>query len=202
MYHYLTGKLVEKTPNGIVLDVEGIGYQIQIPASSYHSLPEPGQSVRMLTHFIVREDSHTLYGFISEEERHLFRLFISISGIGPKMAITMLSGVSVPELKRAIIEGSLQVLTGIPGIGRKTAERVVVELREKLVLTERKSGGGIPVTQKMQAEEQLLEDSLQALVSLGYQKKAAREAIHKALKNSAAEKNTVEEIIRASLKYV
>ena len=201
MYHYLTGKLAEKTSTGIVLDVGGVGYQIQIPASSYTALPDPGQSVRILTHFVVREDSHTLYGFVTEEERHLFRLLISISGIGPKMAITMLSGMSVPELKRAIIEGLLPVLTEIPGIGRKTAERVVVELREKLVLTERRSGGA-PATQKMQAAEQLVEDSLQALIALGYQKKAAKEAIQKVLKNSAVEKNTVEEIIRASLKYV
>ena len=201
MYHYLTGKLSEKTPAGIVLDVEGVGYQIQIPASSYSALPEPGQSVRILTHFIVREDSHTLYGFTTEEERHLFRLLISISGIVPKMAITMLSGVSVPELKRAIIAGDLPVLTGISGIGRKTAERVVVELREKLVLTERRSGG-MPGAQKMPAAERLIEDSLRALLQLGYQKRTAKEAIQKALQNSAAENNTVEAIIRASLKYV
>lgn len=200
MYQYLTGKVVEKTSTSCVVDVAGIGYLIQISASTYKSLPEVGQSVRVLTHFVVREDAQILYGFASEEERHLFRLLISVSGIGPKMAITILSGFPIAELKRAIIEGSLPVLTAIPGIGRKSAERVVVELRERLVLDERRTE--IPATVRIHVQEELIEDSLQALMSLGYPRRVAKDAVQKALRHSGAEKISVEEIVRFSLKYV
>lgn len=200
MYHYLTGRLVEKAPTAVVLDVEGVGYHIQIPLSSFKTLPEVGQSVRVLTHFVVREDSQTLYGFLTEEERHLFRLLISVSGIGPKMAITLLSGISIPQLKQAIIEGSLTVLTGVPGIGRKTAERLVVELREKIVLGDRRME--MPAALRISGQDQLIEDSLRALISLGYQKRVAKEAIQRALQTPKAEKLSVEDLIRTSLKYV
>ena len=200
MYHYLTGRLIEKLPTAVILDVAGVGYHIQIPTSSYKVLPEAGQSVRILTHFVVREDSQTLYGFFTEEERHLFRLLISVSGIGPKMAITLLSGIAIPDLKQAIVDGSLEVLSGVPGVGRKTAERLVVELREKIVLDERRVA--IPAALRFPGREQLIEDSLQALVSLGYQKRVAKEAIQKALQASKAEKFTAEDLIRTSLKHV
>ncbi len=199
MYQYLTGKLAEKNPTWAVVDVNGIGYQLQIPLSTFHALPEPGQTVRLLTHFVVREDVQALYGFLTEEERHLFRLMISVSGIGPKMAITILSGITLGDLKQAIIKGSLPVLTAIPGIGRKTAERLIVELREKIVLQERPSASA---NRNLDASDRLIEDSLQALVSLGYQKRTAKEAIQKVLRHAGTEELSVEEMIRASLKYV
>ena len=199
MYHYLNGRLIEKSPTQLVLETGGIGYQVQIPVSTYSALPETGQTVRILTHFVVREDAQALYGFLTEEERRIFKLLISVSGIGPKMAMTALSGISVPELKKAIVEGSLAVLTGISGIGRKTAERIVVELREKLVLEGHDHSGSSLLTEKPNV---LVEDSLQALVALGYRRQNAKEALQKVLKNPGAEKLSVEELIRASLKYV
>ncbi|HXV28270.1 MAG TPA: Holliday junction branch migration protein RuvA [bacterium] len=200
MYHYLHGQLVEKTPTSIILDVGGIGFHLQIPLSSYEKLPESGQTVRVLTHFVVREDAHMLYGFMTQEERRLFKLLISVSGIGPKTAMTALSGVSVADLKRAIVDGSIHILSGISGIGRKTAERIVVELREKLVVDANLS---FPAgTGKSQTHEALIEDSLQALIALGYRRQNAKEAVQKALKITEAEKCSVEDLIRASLKYV
>ncbi len=199
MYQYLTGTLAEKTATGAVIDVNGVGYQVHIPLSTYAGLPALGQQVRLLTHFIVREDVQALYGFASEEERQLFRQLLSVSGIGPKSAIGVLSGCTIPELKQAIIEGSLIKLTAIPGIGKKTAERLVVELREKIVLEERRfSAPG----SKPGPEDELMEDSLRALIELGYRKQNAKEAIQRALKDADGKKFTVPDLIRVSLKYV
>ncbi|MDD5217326.1 MAG: Holliday junction branch migration protein RuvA [Candidatus Omnitrophica bacterium] len=200
MYHYLEGQLVEKSATSMVIDVNGIGFQLQIPLSTYEQLPSLGQSVRILTHFVVREDCQALYGFYSEEERQIFRLLISISGIGPKSAVTVLSGIPVPELKSAIVDGSVATLQRIAGIGKKTAERIVIELREKIVLDGQRgssvhagSGGG---------KQTLIDDSVEALVALGYRKQNAKVAIEKAMQASKSEKLTVEELIRASLKFV
>lgn len=193
--------MVEKNPAAIVLDLDGVGYQVQISSFTYRALPEIGQTLRVLTHFVVREDSQILYGFLTEEERQLFRQLLSVSGIGPKMAITILSGIAIPELKRAIIDGALPVLTAVSGIGRKTAERVIVELREKLVVDERRSSE-VSSTLTMRLQDQIVEDSLQALMSLGYPKRVAKEAIQKALRQASTEKISAEEIIRASLKHV
>ena len=198
MYQYLTGKLMEKSPTGVVLDVSGVGYQLQIPISTFSALPEIGQNVRILTHFVVREDAHVLYGFLTEEERHFFRLLLSVTGIGPKMATTILSGCSLPELKKAIVDGSLHVLTGISGIGRKTAERMIVELREEVVLEERRA----PQTSMgSKVLDTLVEDSLRALVELGYRRQNAKEAIQKVLATSGSGLS-VPDLIRESLKHV
>ena len=134
MYSYLQGKVVEKTATSVVLDVGGIGYLLQISLSTYEALPLLGQEIRLLTHFVVREDAHALYGFYSAEERELFKLLLTVSGIGPKIALTLLSGIPFPQLRQAIVGGELETLKKIPGIGKKTAERMIVELREKLVL--------------------------------------------------------------------
>jgi holliday junction DNA helicase RuvA len=200
MFDYLAGKVVEKTPVSVVLDVSGVGYHIFVPVSTSAVLPPAGESVRLRTHFVVREDAHVLYGFASDEERQMFRLLLSVSGIGPKSAITVLSGKSISELKQAIINGSLLELTTIPGIGKKTAERIIVELREKVVLEERTKPS--VVSNASQAEESLIEDSIRALVELGYRKQNAKEAIQRVLKDADNSRLTVAELIRASLKYV
>jgi holliday junction DNA helicase RuvA len=199
MYHYLTGRLIEKTPTAVVLDVNGIGYQILISVSTFSALPQIGETVKILTHFVVREDVQSLFGFYSEGERDIFRLLISVSGIGPKTALAVLSGVALEDLKQAIVAGNLAVLTSIPGIGRKTAERLVVELREKIVVEDRRHASA---TDKIFENDALLEDSVRALVELGYKKQNAKDAIQKALKNSATKELSVPDLIRASLKYV
>lgn len=200
MYAYITGKLVEKAAASAVVETGGVGYQINIPVSTFAALPEIGQQVKILTHFVVREDVQALYGFYSEEERQLFRLLLSVSGVGPKSGLTVLSGIPIAEFKRAIIDGNLAVLTAVPGIGRKTAERLVVELREKIVLDDKRHAGS--AVEKMQTQDVLIEDSLQALVELGYRKQNAQEAIRKAVKTLEAGKYSVPDLIRASLKYV
>lgn len=200
MYQYLTGRLVEKTPASVVLEVNGVGYHLPISVTTFSSLPEPGEAVRLLTHFVVREDAHSLYGFATEEERQMFRMLLSVTGIGPKVAITVLSGTALAELKQAIVDGSLAVLTAISGIGRKTAERMIVELREKLVVEERRvpSAAG----SRAAVRQEVVEDSVRALVELGYRKQSARQAIEKALEQSDGHPLTVPELVRASLKHV
>ena len=133
MITFLNGKLVESLPTQVVVDVGGIGYEALIPLSSYDKLPPPGQPVKLLTQLIVREDAHTLYGFMSAAERDLFRLLInSVSGIGPKTALNILSGMNVPAFRGAVANGDVKALSQISGVGKKTAERIVVELRDKI----------------------------------------------------------------------
>ncbi|MSR78486.1 MAG: Holliday junction branch migration protein RuvA [Candidatus Omnitrophica bacterium] len=204
MYEFVQGKLIEKSPMRAVLDVHGVGYEVRIPISTFSKLPALGEAVRLLTHFIVREDAQQLYGFFTPEEREFFRLLISISGIGPKMGITMLSGMTLPELRQAIIQGSILTLTNIPGIGKKTAERVIVELREKVVSLDVKDASPMMPSGPASAQDQILEDSIQALQELGYKKQDAKDALQKAWKEleGSASQGSVPELIRKSLKYV
>ena len=199
MFHFLSGKLIEKSPTAVVIEAGGIGYDISIPVSTYASLPALGQPVKLLTHFVVREDAQLLYGFATEEERRMFRHLISISGIGPKIATTALSGILVEDLKSAIKEGNVAVLTSVSGIGKKTAERIVIELREKMILEGGKfSGGGKGLSAAVSSEA---EDATQALIALGYSKSQAQSAVDKAVR-SQSEKLPVDKLVRLSLKHV
>ena len=200
MFSYLQGKLASKSPTQVVVDVGGIGYEVSIPLSTYGALPEQGQAVYLLTHVHIREDAHQIFGFATEDEKNLFRLLMTVSGIGPKMALTVLSGLEIVELKRAIIHEDLPVLTSVSGIGRKTAERIIVELREKILLDE-KSTSKKP-SEKSSPAEMLVQDALLVLVSLGYKKQNAQDAIKKALSSSSSKKPSVEDLVRASLKAI
>jgi len=200
MYGFLSGRIAEKNPTHLVLDVGGIGFELSIPLSTFHTLGKVGEEVKILTHFLVREDSQQLYGFATNEERDLFRLLLSVTGIGPKMALTILSGIGVLELRKAIIEGSIATLTAISGIGRKTAERLIVELREKILLFEPRPEE--KVSARLAEGDRLLEDSIQALVSLGYRRLEARRALEKVLTEHGRDELSVEDLIRSSLKYI
>ena len=190
MYEYLNGRLVEKTPLAAVIDIAGVGYHLQIPLSTFAALPELGQPVRLWTHFVVREDAQIFYGFLTREERHLFRLLISVSGIGPKSAATVLSGLALEDLKRAIVDGNLALLTGVPGIGRKTAERIIVELKSKVTRHETHTMG--------QADGAVLSEVIDGLVALGYSKEEARDAVQ----DLATEGKNTETILREALRKV
>ena len=133
MITFLHGQLVEALPTRVVVDVNGVGYEALIPLSSYNRLPPPGQPVRLLTQLVVREDAHTLYGFMTAEERDLFRLLVNtVSGIGPKIALNILSGINVTAFRGAVANGDVKALSQISGVGKKTAERMIVELRDKI----------------------------------------------------------------------
>jgi Holliday junction DNA helicase RuvA len=162
----LTGRLAHKSPAFIILDVNGVGYRVQIPFSTYYDLPEEGGTVSLNIYTHVKEDAINLFGFRTPEEKEFFQLLISVSGIGPKMGKDILSNIQVPELGQAISRGDLGRLSLIPGIGRKTAERIVLELKDKVL----KLGGASPVREGdvKTAAPGLLEDVASALVNLGY----------------------------------
>ncbi len=189
----LAGTLVSKQPPLMVIDVAGVGYEVEAPLSVFYDLPETGQPVVILTHLSVKEDSHTLYGFASEAERSLFRQLLKISGIGAKLALTILSGASGEELARYVMEGDAASLTRLPGIGKKTAERIIIELRDKLdnlpAGAASGTGGGAPPATSSVGE------ATNALVALGYKpQEAGRMA-----RGVATPEMGVEEIIRQAL---
>ena len=165
----LTGRLVEKHPPNIVVDVHGVGYELDVPMSTFYHLPATGQEVTLLTHLVVREDAQLLFGFGSEAERQLFRQLLRISGIGARIALSLLSGLSVAEVQSAVAQQDSARLTRIPGIGKKTAERLLLELKDKL--------GPVAGAPAQAAAAPAGEDALNALVALGYSDKEARAAL-------------------------
>ena len=181
----------EKTPSAILLEVNGIGYEISIPLSTSFQLPKVGESAFLLTHLVVREDQHSLYGFATEEERKLFRALIKITGVGAKLAITILSGTNVTGFIQSVVNEDIDALVHLPGIGKKTAERLVVEMKDKI--------------SEISDEQHNLQDSgvnsavaeaINALVNLGYKTKDAKNILDKI----DSEELSVEDLIRQALK--
>jgi holliday junction DNA helicase RuvA len=189
----LRGKLTEKRPNLILLDVGGVGYQVQIPLSTFTNLGALHDEATLLIHTHVREDQLALYGFLTAREKQCFELLISASGVGPSLALKILSGMGLEELIPAIRKGDLVQLVRIPGVGRKTAERIVVELRDKLAVVD------VAETGKPATRSQLESDVASALVNLGYDARAVEKAVEK----SRAEANgNFEGLLRAALQIL
>jgi Holliday junction DNA helicase RuvA len=198
MITFLNGKLVEMLPTQVTVDVHGVGYEVLIPLSSFDKLPQPGQEIRLLTHLAVREDAHTLYGFMSAAEREMFRLLINtVSGIGPKIALNILSGISVTAFRGAVANGDVKALSQISGVGKKTAERIVVELKDKIG-----AAGAWEASSAQRAlspEDQRVNDAVLALLALGFKQIEAHDSVRKAQASIGAQA-TVEELVRACLK--
>jgi Holliday junction DNA helicase RuvA len=164
MIAYLEGKLVEEKPTHIVVEIDGVGYFVQIPLSSYKKFPAAERGVRVFTHLHVREDILALYGFSTEGERELFRMLISVSGVGPRLAQSVLSGISVSQFKQCMAAGDLMPLTSIPGVGKKTAQRLLVELREKFKDQVSEAAVDAVPGELLSAQDR---DAIKALASLG-----------------------------------
>ena len=198
MISFLRGKLVETLPTQATIDVNGIGYDVLIPLSSYDKLPQPGQEVKLLTHLVIREDAHMLYGFATGTERDLFRLLINnVSGIGPKTALNVLSGISVTAFRGAVANNDVKALAQISGVGKKTAERIVVELKDKIG-----AAGAWEAASAQRAlsdEDQKLSDAALALMALGFKQVEAHDSVRKAQATLGIQAN-VEELVRACLK--
>ncbi len=195
MITFLDGELIEKEPARLVLNVGGVGYELFIPLSSYDKLPPQGTRCKILTWLCIRDDAHTLYGFATDSERKFFLLLMSVSGIGPKTALGALSGMSVREMKSAIVSNDTKRISTISGIGKKTAERIVVELKDKISDGEALEvlAGGSQTPDDLRARDAIL-----ALISLGYKQADAQTVIRKLLPTLDT-KTTVEEIIRKAL---
>jgi holliday junction DNA helicase RuvA len=198
MITFLQGQLVETLPTQAVVDVNGVGYEVLIPLSSFDKLPPPGQPVKLLTQLVVREDAHTLYGFMSAAERDLFRLLVnSVSGIGPKTALNILSGMNVTAFRGAVANGDVKSLSQISGVGKKTAERIVVELRDKIGVAGALEAAS--ARHALSSDDQKASDATLALMALGFKQVEAHDAVRaaQAVLGSSA---TVEQIVRACLK--
>ncbi|MFT5121483.1 MAG: Holliday junction DNA helicase RuvA [Kiritimatiellia bacterium] len=194
MITFLEGKLESKNPAQVVLNVNGVGYELLIPLSTYDHLPKPGEAVRILTHFHVREDAHILYGFSNAAERQLFMLLISVSKIGPKIALSVLSGLSVRDLKRAVVEGDKKRLSSISGVGPKMAERMILELRDKL-----SDGEALEAVSGDEGPGDLrLRDAVLALIALGYKQQDAQRMLLSVNDKEDTEMG-VEDLVRKAL---
>ena len=187
----LIGLIKEKTPSAILLEVNGIGYEIAVPLSTSFQLPNVGESAYLLTHLVVREDQHSLYGFATDEERKLFRALIKISGVGAKLAITILSGTNVTGFIQSVVNEDIDALVHLPGIGKKTAERLIVEMKDKI--SEISSDEN---SLSQNNENSAVAEAINALVNLGYKTKDAKTILVKI----ESEGLTVEELIRQALK--
>jgi Holliday junction DNA helicase RuvA len=176
----LHGKLVEVLPTQVTVDVNGVGYELLIPLSSYDKLPQPGAEVRLLTHLAVREDAHVLYGFMTPQERELFRLLIhTVSGIGPKIALNILSGMNAVAFRGAVASGDVKALSQINGVGKKTAERIVVELKDRVGPTGAWEASS--AQRALSPADQKLNDAVLALIALGFKQVEAHDAVRAAL---------------------
>ena len=198
MIAQLTGKLAQKQPNSVIVDIGGVGYDVTIPVSTFYELGDPGSDVSLKIYTHVREDAIQLFGFRTASEKDMFTKLTSVSGVGPKLAITMLSGMPAIELVKAISSGDIARLTTIPGVGRKTAERVIVELRDKVGRTaqaDEETGAAGPAESNVGA---VRDDTVSALIALGYPKPLAERAASAAL--SEGGEVTIEAMLKRSLK--
>ena len=197
MITHLSGTIVESSPTQVIVDVQGVGYELLIPSSSFSSLPQPGKSTKIFTHLAIRDDAHILFGFATSEERILFRLLINtVSGIGPKIALNVLSGMSPRDFKIAVMEANTKRLSQISGLGKKTAERIVVELKDKLgpmTALETNAANSDP-----DAPSQKALDATSALVALGYKPSDASKRVEGAL-SILGQDVELDRLVKASL---
>lgn len=198
----LKGVLVEKLPPDILIDVNGVAYEVQLPMTSFYQLPEVDHITTIYTHFVVREDAQLLFGFIDKYERSLFRVLIKANGVGPKLACTILSGMSAGQFVQAVLDEDITSLVKMPGVGKKTAERLVVELKDKVSTIDDIPKTGITSSQPLKKAELLApatsakDEAISALIALGYKKIQAEKAIQGVLVDDA----TSESLIRDALK--
>ena len=198
MITFLRGKLVDALPTQATVEVQGVGYEVLIPLSSFDKLPAPGSDVQLLTHLAIRDDAHVLYGFMTTAERELFRMLINtVSGIGPKIALNVLSGMNPVALRGAVANGDVKALSQISGVGRKTAERIVVELRDKIGAAGAWEASS--AQRALSAGDQKINDAVLALIALGFKQVEAHDSV-RAAQAALGPEAAVEDLVRACLR--
>lgn len=200
----ITGILLEKQAPELLIDVQGLGYEVQVSLTTFFGLPACGEKVTLHTHFVVREDAQLLYGFAEQSERELFRTLIKVSGVGPKMALAILSGMTARDFVRCVQNNDTGTLVKLPGVGKKTAERLIVEVRDKLASFSDKFGDGLeagsqslPLSSK---QSHVIAEAESALIALGYKPQEAARMVSAVVSDDADNTQTSEELIRLSLK--
>lgn len=203
MYAYLKGKLEDVSPDNIVIEVSGIGYNVKVSEGTVSRLPQQGSEIKMYTYTLVREDALQLYGFLTREDLQIFKLLISVNGIGPKGGLAILSVMDADTLRFAILSGDAKTIASAPGIGKKTAERVILDLKDKISLSEslRDMGGSDPASgiSESDAAGQMKQEAVEALVALGYSATEATAAVSKVQTDTIA---SAEELLKAALKHM
>lgn len=195
MIGFLRGKLALKAPPALVVDVNGVGYEVEAPMTTFYNLPAIGAEVMLHTHLVVREDAHILFGFSTEADRAMFRTLIKVNGVGPKLALTILSGQSAEEFHRCIHNNDTQALVRLPGVGKKTAERLIIEMRDRLPDLGEASDSTVTGVDHFQAVNNPKQEAISALCSLGYKPLDAS----KMVQNISVEGKSCEDIIRLAL---
>ncbi len=195
MIGFIRGKLVSKTPPQLVVDVQGVGYEVEAPMTTFYDLPPLGEELKLFTHLVVREDAHILFAFSTEADRMMFRTLIKVNGVGPKLALTILSGQSADEFHRCIHDNDIQALVRLPGIGKKTAERLIIELRDRLPSVADASDSSLGVTSSKIAINNPKQEAISALCALGYKTQDASKMVHAI----PQEDKSCEDIIRLAL---
>ncbi len=194
----IKGSLLLKRSDTAIVDVGGVGYELTIPLSSYYNLPEPGESLSLRVHTLIKDDSIKLYGFFTDDEKTLFLMLISVNGVGPKLACNILSGISVGDFIDSVVSEELLALTRVPGLGKKTAERLILELKDKVKLMAAEApGGGELDTSTLSG--MLSTDVVSALINLGYKRPAATDAVKKVLKEN--DSIGFEELLKKTLRF-
>lgn len=197
----IVGTLIYKSFDHVIIDAHGIGYRIFVPLTTFYELPEAGQSVTLNIHTHVKQDAISLFGFYSSEEKEIFQLMIAVTGIGPRLAMNILSGISADELIRAVSQGNLSRLVSIPGVGKKMGERMILELKDKVMPISAQEMISTEVSEDMKQHEVVKEDALSALVNLGYKKGMAKEVLEKVV-NETTETITIDVVLKESLKIL
>jgi Holliday junction DNA helicase RuvA len=199
MISFLDGELVEALPTQVVISVQGVGYLVQIPLSSFDHLPVVGERVKLLTHLVVREDAHLLFGFVTGAERDLFRLLIQhVTGVGPKIALAVLSGMSIGQFKTAVVNGDVNAMAKVSGIGKKTAERIILELKDKVGV----AAAWEPAASSRGDQQAKMTDAVLALLSLGFKQVEAQKAVREIVAEAKNEDINMEELVRRALKLL
>lgn len=198
MIGQIRGIILEKQPPQLLIDVQGVGYEIDAPMSTFYQLPDGGQEIVLFTHFVVREDAHHLYGFYTKEERSLFRTLLKVNGVGPRLGLTILSSISPDEFVECVLNNDAATLVRLPGVGKKTAERLIIEMRDKLAdWCKNAAYTGEKLIQKENNQRhQILQDAISALISLGYKQQEANRTITRMDDGSSGS----EELIRRALR--
>ena len=201
MIGQLRGKLIHKQPPHLLIDVQGVGYEIEAPMTTFYNLPATGEEILIYTHLVVRDDAHLLFGFASTSERHMFRTLIKINGVGAKMALTILSGIETDDFARCIQENDSVRLTRLPGVGKKTAERLIIEMRDRLKDWDNKDAISATI-QNTPGEDNRnhTADAISALISLGYKPQEASRFVHIVATEAMESEEIIREALKASVK--
>lgn len=200
MIALITGGLIEKFPNSVIIDVQGIGYQVHIPLSTFYHLPEIGKSVTLKIYTHIREDALQLFGFLEAQEKKVFLLVLGISGVGPKLALNILSGLPLPDFIQAVMNRDVAKLASIPGVGKKTAERLALELKDRIGGIELDSGKTVVDSEAIQISP-MADDAVSALINLGYKSSQARDAIRKIVADKS-DPDSIETLITDALRLL